>query len=260
MGTWGAGLYDDDETADLKPTLSVLFGLPIEMEDVARLASGGHTSDLFWLVMADQLERKGLRYGAATDAAIRILTDGSDLERLRNLGMDAADLSKREAGNAALLKRLQSPRPEKPRKTLKKPKPVPVTVGDVVIYPCSERGPVNPYFSDKLLEKVPFFATGWGALQVVDAGFAFDFLPWVGIRRIGRVFETPPSADGLMELPLADVVGYGTLSPYRFKRMGMKVIATHPVDDELPPLPAGHAGGAHCAMHDICVSNRLFNN
>ena len=69
MGSWGPGLYQDDDTKDLKDTIGILARLPVSGERILELLiegrrestgldqSGGPT---FWLVVADQFERKGI--------------------------------------------------------------------------------------------------------------------------------------------------------------------------------------------------------
>lgn len=261
MGTWGVGLYQDDEAADIKPLLTQLLRLPHSIDDLIAIARGDDDNDgiVFHLVVADQLERKGIHHAATRDAAIEILRSGADIARLKSLGMTDADLRKRENGNADLLARLENPRPEKPRKTMAKPKPLPVAVGDVVIYPCDDDKPINPYLSDKMLEQRPFSATGWGAFVVADTGFEFGFLPWIGIRRLGRFLHSKPDMASLSGETADRIVQYGTLSPAHMKRMGMTVVGQRTGDGPVPPLPHGHAGGADCARNDISISNRLSN-
>jgi len=261
MGAWGVGLYQDDGAADLKASLATLFRLPIDISDFRAALNRGEADEgggvVYSLVLADFLERKGHHHTETFQKAIAIIRDGADIDRLRALQMSEGDLRGREKILADLLGRLENPRPEKPRKTLKSAKRVPVSAGDAVVYPANSTGPVNPYFTATLLQKIPFNPTHWAALIVVEVGYAYDYLPWVGVQRITQVFEEKPGLAQIGSGGRADIVAYGTLSPAHFRKMGMEKVGVLPVPDAFAPLPHGHAGGRDCAIHDISISNRL---
>ena len=267
MGGWGAGLYQDDDAADLKELVSTLIDLPMPLDEVISHASSEEAaqSEVFWLVCADQVERKGLRHQATFDRARKIISEGSDIDRLKSLGMADADLRKRKKTLDELDRRLAAPRKEKPRKTLTSPKPLAVSAGDVVAYPRSEQGAKNPYFGPKLLAAQPFHPMGWAAFHVVGTGFAFGFLPWIAIQRFPGLFPERPKLkdlDGplvarLLKRPPAGPVQFGTLSPSHMQKMEMTVIGRRPVPGSLNPDELERAGRA-VAISDISIANRLL--
>ena len=91
----------------------------------------GHST--FWLVVADQFHRRGIR-SVAQERALEIIAKGADLAMLAQLGMADADLRKRKRLLAELADELRSPPPEKPRRTLKKPQPLLFGAGDVLAF------------------------------------------------------------------------------------------------------------------------------
>ena len=72
MGAFGPGLYSDDFAADLRTTVSTVFRLPLSrpelvatLEALEPAAAMPEDEDYttFWLVVADQLHRRGIRSG-----------------------------------------------------------------------------------------------------------------------------------------------------------------------------------------------------
>jgi hypothetical protein len=190
MGAWGAGLYSDDFAADLKTTVATLCRLPrsgAELVDTligvvpAATAAGDTDHTTFWLVVADQLHRRGIS-SPATDLALAILDDGSNLDAMRSLGMSDADLRARASKLETLRARLSQPLPVKERRTLRAPQPLLARRGQIYAYPVDDRGrPANPYFTRPELAR--FTPVGWGSCAVLTAGHAFDYLAWTRPRR-----------------------------------------------------------------------------
>jgi hypothetical protein len=63
MGAWGPGLYQDDEAADLRNTISLLSKMPADGDRILEILVGNHPEPpamdrdggpTFWLVVADQ--------------------------------------------------------------------------------------------------------------------------------------------------------------------------------------------------------------
>jgi hypothetical protein len=87
-----------------------------------------HTT--FWLVVADQLHRRGIATQAST-RALEIISEGTNLDVLRELGMSDSDLKKRSGKLKELGAKLSGPLPSKTRRTLKSPQTIPVQPGEV---------------------------------------------------------------------------------------------------------------------------------
>src|SRR5690349_20399353 len=103
MGTWGAKLYDDDFASDLKNTLALLCKVPAKgdqlLEHLRQMFGEPDPSDdnglLFWLVTADQFERRGIQCKKVTQTALSIIKKGTDLSNAKKRGADEIYLRKR---------------------------------------------------------------------------------------------------------------------------------------------------------------------
>ena len=191
MGTFGVGLYDDDTAADLKSSLSILCTIPVTGDrlldillrqydgDVALSDEAGPT---FWLVVADQFERRGIHCQTAFERALAAITSGVDLDNLRARGMGARELAKRATLLQEIAIRLQSPRAE--RKLPKTPKPPECVVqaGEVYAFPTWSGRAVNAWVLDKPSVDIP--PDGWGALLILECGRVFDWLPWCAVASL----------------------------------------------------------------------------
>src|SRR5262249_12252593 len=136
-----------------------------------------HTT--FWLVLADQFEKRGIAHTPTREKAIAIIDRGDDLAMMEKLGMKPADLRKRGAKLAALRARLAlAPDGSAPRATIKAPEPYVLEFG--VLYACPVNGSdcLNPYFSKKHFDASPWRPDGWRQFIVLDRGRAFDYLAW----------------------------------------------------------------------------------
>ena len=92
MGAWGGGLYDGDYALDLKGTLNAVMRAPLSDDEVlaelwASLGKGAVDLDAvdYWLVLADQLERHGIRRQDIFERAIAIVEAGEDVAMLKEL-------------------------------------------------------------------------------------------------------------------------------------------------------------------------------
>ena len=105
MGAWGAGLYSSDMAADMRAVIKSALRLPFDedrivdiLRDCERRAADDaddedHTT--FWLVLADQFEKRGVAHAPTRDKAIAIIDRGDDLDMMEKRGMKQADLRKR---------------------------------------------------------------------------------------------------------------------------------------------------------------------
>ncbi len=109
MGTWGTGLYSDDFASDLRTSVAAICRLPFKGEQIVELLADlnpearnphGEGFTTFWLVVADQLHRRGIR-SPAQERAIDIIAKRTNLEELAKLGMTGSDLKARERELAA---------------------------------------------------------------------------------------------------------------------------------------------------------------
>src|SRR5690606_20857074 len=105
MGTWGAALYDDDDASDLRNTIALLCKVPASGDELLshlkRVNGNCDPTDddgaLFWLVTADQFERRGIECKEASRTALAIIKSGKGLSNARARGADEKFLKKRKA-------------------------------------------------------------------------------------------------------------------------------------------------------------------
>ena len=181
MGTWGPGLYSNDIAKDLKSTITAVSGLPFNTNELVDIIASSfpeaandaddedHTT--FWLVLADQFHRKGIVHPDLFDRAIDIVDSGKDLNMPSVTEMRASDQRKREEALSKLRNQLAKPAPSKTRKTLSKPQPLILEIGDVVIFPIVDTGGCfNPYFT-----KASWTRADWGAAAIIGRGLAFGW-------------------------------------------------------------------------------------
>jgi hypothetical protein len=189
MGTWGAGLYSSDMAADMRATIKSVLRLPFDENRIVDVLSDGqrkvaddpndedHTT--FWLVLADQFEKRGVAHAPTREKAIAIIDRGDDLDMMEKRGMKPADLRKRGAKLAEVRARLAAaPRLSKPRATIKAPQPYVLEVG--VLYACPVEGSscLTPYLRDNYYADTPWIPDGWRQFVILDRGRAFDYLAW----------------------------------------------------------------------------------
>src|SRR5207302_10371532 len=188
MGAWGAGLYSSDMAADMAAVIKSALRLPFDEDRIVEILSDGerraasHPNNedhsTFWLVLADQFEKRGVAHAPTRDKAIAIIDRGDDLMMMEKLGMKPADLRKRGAKLAELRARLAAaPRASKPRATITAPEPYILEVG--VLYACPVRGGnINPRGGKKNFDGSPWIADGWRQFVILNRGRAFDYLAW----------------------------------------------------------------------------------
>ncbi|HXJ20632.1 MAG TPA: hypothetical protein VMT03_10395 [Polyangia bacterium] len=110
MGTWGVSLYCSDDALDLRTSIRAVCRLPYNGDELVGLlvdlnsdapdpGKEGHST--FWLVVADQFQRRGIR-SLARRRALEIIADGTDLSMLAKLGMADADLGSGSASSIRL--------------------------------------------------------------------------------------------------------------------------------------------------------------
>lgn len=241
MGAWGTGLYADDLALDLRSTIGALCRLPKsgdELVDLLAELNPGLADDpdegaVFWLVTADQLQRKGID-SRARQQALAVIADGTDLARLERLEMAPKDLAARAKVLDKLAATLAAPPTPRARRTLAKPQPHVVAPGEVYVFAVDKQGnPPNPYLSDA--RRLGFAPVGWSSCQVVGVGHALEYLAWCHVVASSSIVTDRPDLAGAVALLDPDRQGIGTLTRTRANRLGLELVG---VVDDLPAVPA----------------------
>jgi len=224
MGAWGGGLYDSDFALDLKATIKALLRAPLGMDDLlaevqSSFGEGAGDSDAldYWLVLADQLERRGIPRPDIFDRAIAIVEAGDDVALLEELEADANTIAERRRETAKLVERLRDPRPAKARKPLKKPQPLLLEVGEALIWPTERGESINAYIAEDAPWRPDFTADGWGFGIVTDAGHQFHVLAFYAVQVLKWRRSERPSVDLAERCPRAHH-HYGTIGKLHLKR------------------------------------------
>jgi len=274
MGTWGPGLYSSDLACDLKSTIGAVTRLPFDEAQLVHILREGepgaaddaanedHT--VFWLVVADQFEKRGVVSAEVRGRALAIIDDGTDIARFRQLGMREADARKRDKALAELRARLVTATPERKRRAvLQAPQPYTLEVGGLYTSPTKAGAPINPYMGAKLFDRAAWTPDGYAILVVVNRGRAFDYLAWYQpLTAIAPMPEKPTDAS----IP-ADMIWRlkhpGTCSPTHYKKMELEPIGPVILDAEKMqarfPAAKGRASwgldGRPYAIDDISMVN-----
>ncbi len=202
MGSWGAGLYQDDTALDLKNTIALLVQLPASGDRLLEILLDNHGEAVglddpggptFWLVLADQFERRGIACPRAFTQALTAIETGADLRDLESRDAGPTDLRRRAKILTALATRFRSPRPARPRPKGARLPPVVVEVGDVYRFPTMRGEGFNAFYPT--WERAGFKPDGWGALLIVAHGRAFDWFPWCAAASLTVSASRPPSLD-----------------------------------------------------------------
>lgn len=185
--------------------------------------AGDEDHTTFWLVVADQLHRKGIASPAPAQA-LEIIDHGADLTTKRSRGTTEADLRTRTKALTDLGARLVEPRPDRPRRTLRSPQPLVAAAGDVRCYPTDRHGePRNPYDTMGLMEFTP---VGWDACLVAATGHAFGYVAWYLVAPADQTFTARSTLNRAMAAIDGSRRALGTLSRAHHTRMGMELLGT----------------------------------
>lgn len=269
MGTWGTGLYSGDFAADLRSTIAAVIRLPFETnrlveilcETEIEIANDPEAPEhsIFWLVLADQFAKRNMASDRVRETALNLIDTGRDISIHENLGMMSSDLIKRRKILAELREKLLSPPAAcMPRKTLKKPQPLLMNVGDLLVYPTCQGECINPYYKENALSDSGWKPDGWGAFLIIDAGRAFDFLAWYRPLTLMDSISQKPNIDHILSQMDWVQRNAGTCSASHFKRMQLEkihhiAIDTHRQRQFFPNLISGF----YAAIKDISIADEL---
>lgn len=269
MGVWGTGLYSGDFASDLRTTIGAVTRLPFDTDrlvEILRETEPDIANDpddpdytVFWLVLADQFYRRNLDSVRVRDAALAIIDTSQDIAMQEKLGATPSDLGKRRKALAELRAKLVAPQvPSRPRKTLNKPQPLLMEIGDLVVYPTCRGEAINPYFTEKELKDTVWRPDGWGALLIIDCGRAFDFLAWYRPLTLVDSMAQKPNIDCLRSRMKWVLRSPGTCSAAHFKRMQFETMHRLTIDRArrgkcFPDLTPG----VHEAVNDVSIANEL---
>ena len=248
MGAWGPGLYDNDFALDLKATIKGLLRAPLTEDEVlaelkASCGDGleGLEAHEYWLVLADQLERRGIPRRDVFERAITVIEAGHDIAMLEQLEADPKAFRNRRRETADLLVRLREPRPAKPRNVLKKPQPFVLEPGQALIWPTDRGNSINPYVAEEARWKLGGFNhDGWGFGVVTDAGHQFHVLAFYAVQVMKWRREQRPSLDLAVHCPRSPHQ-YGTIRNLHLKRAQVERIGSLPEAAMAPPPEGAYA-------------------
>lgn len=268
MGVWGSGLYSGDFATDLRAAVRAVARLPFDGDKLAAMLSDCQRSaasnpededyTTFWLVLADQFAKRGISSEQVRERALQIIDDRADLRMLERLGMSSGGLKKRERILTELRSRMHATQDS--RRTgamLKKPQPLLMDVGDILVYPTSRGHCINAYFQSK--ERIrDWKQDGWAAAVIVDVGRAFDFLAWYRPITVFAAFSAKPDMSGLHSVSPWVLKSAGTCSTVHFKRMELERIGSVSVDCiKLNSIVSNLKPGVYQAVNDISIANQL---
>ena len=280
MGTWGPSLYSSDIASDLRTMIGAVPKLPFDDERVvevlcdreAELANDPTNEDhsVFWLVLADQFEKRGVASARVREKAIAIIDDGSDLAMLEKLGLQSADLRKRAQALGQLRARLAAAATvSRPRATLKAPQPYVLEVA--TLYACPTRGSaaINPHRGRKHFDGSPWISDGFRQFIILERGRAFDYLAWYQpIVTIATVTTKPSLQDARSDLWWR-LETPKTCTPRHFKMTEIQPVGAVPIDFDKARarFPRSRRGicflgwdGTAAAINDVSISDTMCSS
>jgi hypothetical protein len=269
MGAWGTGLYAGDFALDLRASVSAVSRVPLDEDAMVTAlcntekSAADNPADedhaIFWLVLADQFEKRGIFSARVRDTALAIIDGGADAAMMQKLGMKPPDLRKRAAKLAELRERLVAqPTASKPRKTMKGPVPFVFEVGGVYAYPTLAGEVINPYFSAKQFDRSAWHPDGFGLMLVIGRGSVFGYLPWYHAVVSRQAFAAIPDRAALLGENRWSLPQYGTCNPAHFRKMEIKEIGVFAIDPQRVATFFPHlAPGTVYAISDISIANDM---
>jgi hypothetical protein len=270
MGAWGTGLYSGDFPVDLRNSVGAVCRLPLaeealvdalcEAERTAATDPADEDHAIFWLVVADQFEKRGIFSRRVRQMALDIIDHDKDSAMMQALGMKPADLRQRARKLGELRTRLAAqPESSRPRKTLREPQPYVFELHGVYAYPTCVGEPINPYIPAKRFDRAAWRSDGFGLMLVIGRGRAFGYLAWYIAAMAKEVAAAMTDREALVrDLRWAAPPGYGTCNPDHFNKMELVELGVFPVDAaRLDHFYPHRATGIVHAASDISIANNL---
>lgn len=269
MGAWGVGLYAGDFALDLRATVAAVSRVPLDEDEMVKALCASEKSAaenpadedhaIFWLVLADQFEKRGIFSARVRAAALAIIDGGQDAAMMQQLGMKPPDLRQRAAKLAELRQRLVAqPAVSKPRTTMKGPVPYVFQLGGVYAYPTLRGEVINPYLSPKRFDRLAWHPDGFGLMLIIGCGSVFDYLPWYHAIISRQAFPAIPDRPQLLDENRWSLPVYGNCNPAHFRRMELTEIGVFPIDPERVAYFFPHlAPGTVYAVKDISIGNKM---
>ncbi len=241
--------------------------LPISGEEILALlrAEAAHAAEnagdeqhtSFWLVVADQFQKRGIPCPEATRKALDIIDSAADLNMLAALGMAAGLLRKRAAVLQELRARLVANGAARPRKVIKSPQTLIMRPGDVFAYPTSGGAPYNPYVTPALKQRSAYdwMADAWGALLILKAELACGYLAWYCPLVTRTELLQKPTLESLRNEPWTKQHP-GTCSASHFKRLALERLGSVSIRESvIKELACSTEEGVRAALLDISLAN-----
>jgi hypothetical protein len=230
---------------DLRSSIALLAEMPVSgdrlldilLTDRTNVGLDDDGGPTFWLVVADQFERRGIACARAVEQALLAIDSGADERSMRDLDMSDRDIRKRKAGMTALATRLRAPRPIT-RKVAKKPPASVVSPGDVYSFRLTTDGePINPWLIDRLRSKL--ILGGWRALLILRTGRAYDWFPWATYARTELTTPTEPRLEDVVGscLGLKDFVRCAVPRASHLRRLGGRKLGQLALDPSRTEYP-----------------------
>lgn len=269
MGTWGPGLYDNDTASDMRPAIAAVARLPFSAQEVVDLFVARHRDVAenpadddhvaFWLVLADQLHRRGLDAAEVFERARDLAKSGADDRVMASVGMSAADRKKREQHLRELVDRLAQPVTPKKRKTLSAPQRLVMVQGQVGVAEVNRLGELrNPYMREG---RVRFEPAGYTLFAVVATEHVFGFLAAyaVVVLRGAAPLEARPDLATALSLGPWGFELPATCSSAHARKMRLETIGTVPIASDLVTARAAPLlkEMEEFAVQDVSIANRL---
>ncbi|MGH6929407.1 MAG: hypothetical protein ACREEV_13900 [Dongiaceae bacterium] len=263
MGAWGGGLYDSDFALDLKGTIKGVLRAPLSDDEVlaeiwASHGKGAVEADAldYWLVLADQFERRGIRRQDVFERAIAIIEAGEDVVMLEKLEAEPKTIAERRKETTKLLAQLRDPRPAKQRRPLKTPQPLLLEPGEALAWPTDRGNAINPYVPEDLLWKLGGFTQdGWGFGIVTEAGHHYHVLAYCAVQVLKWRRAERPLPELAVHCPRS-THRYGTINQLHLKRARVERLGRVP-DEALGPPPepdVARRSSRRAALEDIGLS------
>ena len=269
MGAWGTGLYSGDFAQDLKAAVSAVCRLPLseaelvealcQSEPAAAINPADEDHTVFWLVLADQFEKRGIFSSQVRQTALAIIDGGKDAAMMQGLGMKPGDTRKRAAKLAELRARLVTqPEISTERKTIKAPLPFVFEQYGVYAYPVRGGKPINPYMPASRFDRAAWHPEGFLLMLILSRGRGFGYLPWYVAVKATQILPAVPDRATIAADVRWTATIYGTCNPAHFKKLELSEIGVFPLD----PTRVDHffphlATGIIQAVSDISIANGM---